>query len=84
MIKLAKSQKKAFNDENILLFFSSSSQKDIWWDKLNGLIKQERRHNPPSTNIQLGYFDQATNFEHVSLFIQYSECQTEISVAGHC
>jgi len=45
---------------------SSSSQKDLWWDKLTGIIKQERRANPSSTNIQLGYFDQATNFEHVS------------------
>jgi len=50
----------------LISFRSSSSQKEMWWEKLTALIKQERRANPSSTNIQLGYFEQSTNFEHVS------------------
>ena len=48
------------------LLCSSPAQKLLWWSKLSELIEKERSHTPQSTNIQVTYFDQATNFEHVS------------------
>ena len=65
MISVKMKMSKKFTVIVLLSIRSSSSQKEMWWDKLTALIKQERRANPSSTNIQLGYFEQSTNFEHV-------------------
>ena len=54
------------------LLCSSPAQKLLWWSKLSELIEKERSHTPQSTNIQVTYFDQATNFEHVSTEIDRS------------
>ena len=54
------------SSETVDLLFSSPAQKLLWWSKLSELIEKERSHTPQSTNIQVTYFDQATNFEHVS------------------
>ncbi len=50
---------------------STPAQKSLWWDRLEELVSKERSHTPRATNVQVTYFDQTTNFEHVSP-IQYS------------
>lgn len=46
--------------------FSSPAQKELWWIKLLELIRVERSHSPAGASINVTYFDNATNFEHVS------------------
>ncbi|XP_040573451.1 uncharacterized protein [Lepeophtheirus salmonis] len=50
---------------NAIITFSSPNLKNLWWNKLSELIEKERILAPSSTNIQVTYFDQTTNFEHV-------------------
>ena len=51
---------------NLFHFPSSSAQKELWWEKLRELIAIERSHSPAGASINITYFDNATNFEHVS------------------
>ena len=46
---------------------SSPAQKELWWLKLSELIRVERSHSPAGASINVTYFDNATNFEHVSI-----------------
>ena len=52
----------------IVSYFSSPAQKELWWLKLSELIQVERSHSPAGASINVTYFDNATNFEHVSIF----------------
>ncbi|XP_059082791.1 uncharacterized protein LOC131880234 isoform X3 [Tigriopus californicus] len=59
---------------NAVITFSSPSQKSLWWDKLRELVEKERSHTPQSTNVQVTYFDQATNFEHMkSIYVSVED-----------
>jgi hypothetical protein len=44
----------------------------MWWERLTGLIATERSHSPAGASINITYFHQQTNFEHVSrtIYIQ--------------
>lgn len=63
---------------NAVITFNSSSQRTLWWDKLSELIQKERSHTPQSTSIQITYFDQGTNFEHVSVTDNCTHCQKSL------
>ena len=64
---------------NISPVFSSPAQKELWWIKLQELIRVERSHSPAGASINVTYFDNATNFEHVSdsLLGDYSSTSTQ-------
>ena len=53
---------------------SSPAQKELWWLKLSELIRVERSHSPAGASINVTYFDNATNFEHVSIYNIYNIC----------
>lgn len=46
--------------------FSSQAERDLWWSKLAQLTSLEREHSPAGASINITYFDNSTNFEHVS------------------
>ena len=48
-----------------LFVFSSQVERDLWWSKLAHLTSQEREHSPAGASINITYFDNSTNFEHV-------------------
>ena len=58
--------------------FRSGSQKEVWWERLSGLIATERSHSPAGASINITYFHPNTNFEHVSqhhkVISLYLEC----------
>ncbi len=54
-------------------YSSTPGQKTLWWERLTELVSKERSHTPRSTNVQISYFEQATNFEHVSYKYQESK-----------
>ncbi len=54
-------------------YSSTPGQKTLWWERLTELVSKERSHTPRSTNVQISYFEQATNFEHVSYPYKYQE-----------
>lgn len=57
---------------NAVVTFGSASQKELWWQRLSELVAAERSHTPQSASVQITYFDQTTNFEHVS---RVTECR---------
>eukprot|EP00090_Calanus_glacialis_P001956 TRINITY_DN11459_c0_g1_i1.p1 TRINITY_DN11459_c0_g1~~TRINITY_DN11459_c0_g1_i1.p1 ORF type:complete len:1431 (-),score=227.73 TRINITY_DN11459_c0_g1_i1:552-4844(-) len=63
---------------NAVITFSSSAQKELWWEKLRELIAIERSHSPAGASINITYFDNATNFEHLkSIYVAISDCSRD-------
>ncbi|KAK7871085.1 hypothetical protein R5R35_010449 [Gryllus longicercus] len=44
---------------------TTQAARDLWWGKLNEVVAAERAKEPASTNIQVLYYDLATNIEYV-------------------
>lgn len=47
--------------------FSCVATKDLWYNKLSQVITEERDKEPPSTTIQVTYFDPVNNIDFVSI-----------------
>lgn len=45
----------------------TQAARDLWWSKLSEVIAAEREKEPRCTNIQVVYYDIATNIEYVSI-----------------
>jgi len=59
---------------NAVITFSSPAQRELWWVKLTELISVERSHSPAGASINITYFDNATNFEHLkSIYVSIGD-----------
>jgi len=47
----------------------TQAARDLWLTKLTEVIASEREKEPRTTNIQVVYYDLATNIEYVSTFL---------------
>jgi len=50
----------------MLCCFSTQAARDLWWSKLNEVVATETEKEPRTTNVQVIYYDAATNIEYVS------------------
>jgi len=50
---------------NAVLTFSTQSEKELWWSKLDELTRMERGHSPAGASINITYADTSTNFQHL-------------------
>ncbi|KAF4517414.1 hypothetical protein B566_EDAN005023 [Ephemera danica] len=53
---------------NVVASFGTQAARDLWWSKLSEVVASERDKEPSSTNIQVLYYDNATNIEYVKTF----------------
>ena len=49
-------------------FFSCVATKDLWYNKLAQVIAEEKESTPPSTNIQVSFYDSTTGADIVSIY----------------
>lgn len=57
---------------NVLLIYvifccSTQAARDLWLSKLSEVVNVEKAKEPANTNIQVTFYDQATNIEYVSI-----------------
>ncbi|BES91920.1 RhoGAP [Nesidiocoris tenuis] len=46
----------------------TQAARDLWWSKLTEVVNVEKSKEPLTTNIQVTYYDQATNIEYCKTF----------------
>lgn len=51
----------------VLLFYRTAAARDLWWGRLNELVREESLKEPQNTNIRVVYHDSDTNTEYVSI-----------------
>lgn len=59
------------NKNSLLHLDSTQAARDLWLNKLTEVISAEREKEPRTTNIQVVYYDLATNIEYVSKTFYY-------------
>lgn len=59
------------NKNSLLRLDSTQAGRDLWLTKLTDVISAEREKEPRTTNIQVVYYDLATNIEYVSRMFNF-------------
>ena len=50
----------------VIFFCSTQAARDLWLTKLSDVVNVEKAKEPANTNIQVTFYDQATNIEYGS------------------
>ncbi|RLU19003.1 hypothetical protein DMN91_009361, partial [Ooceraea biroi] len=58
---------------NVVATFMTAAARDLWWGRLNELVREESMKKPPHTNIQIVYHDSDTNNEYCKTIMVGSE-----------
>ncbi|XP_020286979.1 rho GTPase-activating protein 20-like isoform X2 [Pseudomyrmex gracilis] len=68
---------------NVVATFMTAAARDLWWGRLNDLVREESMKEPPHTNIQIVYHDSDTNSDYCKTIMVGSEmtAQTCVNVA---
>ncbi|XP_036142198.1 rho GTPase-activating protein 20 isoform X2 [Monomorium pharaonis] len=49
---------------NVVATFMTAAARDLWWGRLNDLVREESMKEPPETNIQVVYHDNDTHTDY--------------------
>ena len=60
------------NKNSLLHLDSTQAARDLWLNRLTEVISAEREKEPRTTNIQVVYYDLATNIEYVSKILYFN------------
>ncbi|XP_012227825.1 rho GTPase-activating protein 20-like isoform X4 [Linepithema humile] len=68
---------------NVVATFMTAAARDLWWGRLNDLVREESMKEPPHTHIQVVYHDSDTNSDYCKTILVGSDmtAQTCVNVA---
>ncbi|XP_026827938.1 uncharacterized protein LOC105278915 isoform X3 [Ooceraea biroi] len=66
---------------NVVATFMTAAARDLWWGRLNELVREESMKEPPHTNIQIVYHDSDTNNEYCKTIMVGSEMTAHTCVS---
>ncbi|XP_072755170.1 uncharacterized protein [Anoplolepis gracilipes] len=65
---------------NVVATFMTAAARDLWWGRLNDLVREESMKEPPHTNIQIVYHDNDTNSDYCKTIMVGSEMTAQTCV----
>ncbi|XP_025269720.1 uncharacterized protein LOC105254643 isoform X1 [Camponotus floridanus] len=65
---------------NVVATFMTAAARDLWWGRLNDLVREESMKEPPHTNIQIVYHDNDTNSDYYKTIMVGSEMTAQTCV----